>query len=93
MERFFALVKSHLYPDTPEKMHVRIIPSTEALAKGQFTYAIPEHEAGTYEDTGNGGRSAEDMWKESIVERCFRSEEDIHVIKCFVSVSLLTFAL
>ncbi|KAL8966525.1 MAG: hypothetical protein Q9183_003336, partial [Haloplaca sp. 2 TL-2023] len=77
IERFFALSREYLYPDTPgNKLRIMISPNTAAREKGLLLTPIAEVA---------GGHSKEDQyfWNECYIADYFNPYEDVWAIKTF----------
>ena len=80
MERFLALSREHLYPDTPgNKLRIMISPNIAARDKGLLLTPISEVA---------GGHSKEDeyFWSKCYVADHFNPYQDVWAIKMFVGI-------
>lgn len=76
MERFFALARSELYPNTPGKLRLRISPSNAFREQGKLLAPVEERDS--YEP------AVEDVWRNEILERWLSPAEDVWAVKLFV---------
>ena len=85
MAEFCKLARRELYPETPERLRLRIIPSEAFRQEGKLLLPIIERR-GSYLNPDENGETLEDIWKESIVDKWLNPQDDVWVIKVFVSV-------
>ncbi|KAL8724862.1 MAG: hypothetical protein Q9181_006643, partial [Wetmoreana brouardii] len=85
MQRFFALVRAHLYPDAPEHgLRLRIGPSDASRKEGRLLAPIVESQDG-YTKPDKVGQSLEDFWKDDFLRNYLSAEEDPWAVRVFVS--------
>ena len=83
IESFFRLARKELYPETKGRLKLRISPSNAFRQTGKLLVPIAEQK--TYMTRDEDGATREDVWRESIVETWLTPQEDVWVIKVFVS--------
>ncbi|KAL8870738.1 MAG: hypothetical protein Q9174_003283 [Haloplaca sp. 1 TL-2023] len=80
--RFLALVREHLYPDTPEnKLRIMISPNTVARDEGSLLTPIAEV-------AGGHSKEMEYVWGRNYVTHNFNPYEDVWAIKIFDSIKV-----
>lgn len=84
VERFLALARSELYPNTEGKLQLRLSPSRAFQEEGKLLAPIVESEVG-YTSVDSTGETLEDWWKREILDKWLTPEEDVWAIKIFVS--------
>ncbi|KAL8749030.1 MAG: hypothetical protein Q9184_006966 [Pyrenodesmia sp. 2 TL-2023] len=87
MERFFALVRSDLYPDTEGKLQLRLSPSRAFQEEGKLLAPIVESEIG-YTTVDSTGETLEDWWQREMFDKWFPPGEDVWAIKIFDSIQV-----
>ncbi|KAL8697534.1 MAG: hypothetical protein Q9201_007081 [Fulgogasparrea decipioides] len=88
MQRFFALVRTHLYPDAPEHgLRLRISPSDASRKEGNLLAPIVESQEG-YTKPDKVGQSLEDYWKDDFLRNYLSAEEDPWAVRVLESIKV-----
>ncbi|KAL8920855.1 MAG: hypothetical protein Q9208_006027 [Pyrenodesmia sp. 3 TL-2023] len=85
MERFFALARAELYPNTKGKLQLRLSPSHLFQEEGKLLAPIVESEVG-YTTVDSTGETLEDWWKREMLDRWLSPQEDVWAIKIIDSI-------
>ncbi|KAI4192320.1 MAG: hypothetical protein LQ346_004365 [Caloplaca aetnensis] len=85
MERFFAMARSELYPNTKGQLRLRLSPSRAFQEEGKLLAPIVESESG-YTTVDSTGGTLEDWWKAEILDKWLTPEEDVWAVKIFDSI-------
>ncbi|KAL8948210.1 MAG: hypothetical protein Q9222_005585 [Ikaeria aurantiellina] len=83
LERFFDLVRTQLYPDASEKLRIRISPSEAFRKQGKLMTPMKEQSPGDYAKDAGNGSTFEQYWKEDVVGKWLKAEEDVWVVRVF----------